>query len=196
MTATATAPATRWRVLAQAVPGTAHALRWRPLLGVAGVLLAAALLARQSDRPADGLLAVSAAALASSVVTGLHDPATRLLAAVPVSRALRRLVRLGLVTTPVLVVWWLITSTVGAVGDARSPVPVLALAAAGVAVAVWLPERYGVLVGSMVPVLWFALGLAAPVESPLSDVAGWWRTDPWPVLAVCLLGVGLAGRQR
>ena len=183
-------------MLVHAVPGTAHALRWRPLVAVSGVLLAAALLSRTSDRPAGALLAVTSAALASAVVAGLHDPASRLVAATPLSRALRRLVRVALVTAPVLGLWSLIVSVVGAPDHLRSPAPLLALAASGVAAAAWAPERYGVLLGSMVPVLWFALGSCRPgtAWSRTSPCGG--ATDPWPVLAVALLAAAPTWRMR
>ena len=146
--------------------------------------------------PRAALLALASAALASSVVAGLHDPASRLLAPVPVSRALRRLVRVALVGVPVLGLWWLLTSVVAATEQTRSPVPLLALAAAGVAATVWTPERYGVLVGSLVPVLWFALGLLPVGDGIVADVALAWRTDAWAVLGLALLATLARGRTR
>lgn len=189
-------PGPRWPAVAQAVPATARAMRWRPFLAVAGVLSLAAVLSRQSERPAGALLALTSAALASSVVAGLHDPAARLLAPVPMSRAIRRLVRVALVVVPVLGLWWLVTTAVAATEQTRSPLPLLALAAAGVAAAVWAPERYAVLLGSLVPVLWFALGLLPAGDGVVTDVALWWRSDPWPVLAVALLAVAPTWRMR
>ena len=188
--------APRWSALALAVPGTARAMRWRPFLALAGVLSLAAVLSRQSDRPAGALLALASAALASSVVAGLHDPASRLLAPVPVSRVLRRLVRVALVGVPALGLWWLLTSVVAATEQTRSPVPLLALAAAGVAATVWAPERYGVLVGSLVPALWFALGLLPVGDGIVADVALAWRTDAWVVLGLALLAALARGRTR
>ncbi len=76
-----------------------------------------------------------------------------------------------------------------------SPGPLLALTAAGVAVAVWSPPHLGVLVGAFVPVLWFALDMTVPGAGIVSDVAGWWHTAPEAVVAVALLAL-VAGRRR
>lgn len=181
--------------LQQAALPTARAIRWAPFLGVSGLLLVVLLLARSADGPVDVVLALASAALASVVVAALHDPAAALLAAVPVSAMQRRVLRLTLVLLPVLAVWWLSTAISDGSPGTASPVPLLALAAAGVAVAVWSPPHLGVLVGAFVPIAWYALDTTVPGSGVLSDVAGWWHTAPGAVLAVALL-VLVAGRRR
>lgn len=181
--------------LGQAVVPTARSLRWAPLAGVTGLLLGVLLLARTAHRPADVVLAVASAALACVVVAALHDPAAALLAAVPVSLMRRRGLRLVLVLLPTLTVWAVLTRVSDSSPGTGSPGPLLALAAAGVAAAVWSPPHRAVLVGASVPLLWFAVDLAVPGARVLSDAAGWWHTAPWTVVAVALL-VLLAGRRR
>jgi hypothetical protein len=181
--------------LAQAALPTSRSIRWSPLAGVAGLLCAVLLVSRTAPRPADVLMAIAAAALASVVVASLHDPAADLLAAVPVSVMQRRLLRLVLVLVPTLLVWGALVVVAPPSLGTTSPGPLLALTAAGVAVGAWAPARRAVLVGASVPVLWFALKMLVPGNGLLVDVAGWWRTDPWPVLAVAL-GALVAGRQR
>lgn len=181
--------------LQQAALPTARAIRWAPLLGVSGLLLVVLLLARSADRPVDLVLALASAALAGVVVAALHDPAAALLAAVPVSAVQRRALRLTLVLPPVLGIWWFSTAISDSSPGTDSPLPLLALAATGVAVAVWSPPHLGVLVGTFVPVVWFALDTTVPGAGVLSDVSGWWHTAPWAVLAVALLALA-AGRRR
>ena len=181
--------------LAQAARPTARAVRWTPLLGVGALLLAVLVLARTSSRPVDLVLAVAAAALACVVVGTLHDPAALLLAAVPVPPMPRRLLRLGLVLVPALVVWAALVRVADASPGAGSPGPLLALVTAGVAVVVWSPPHLGVLAGAFVPLLWFALDRTVPGSGLLSDAAGWWRTDPLPVAALAVVAL-LAGRRR
>jgi hypothetical protein len=181
--------------LAQAALPTSRSIRWSPLAGVAALLVAVLLVARTAQRPADVLMAIAAAALASVVVASSQDPAADLLAAVPVSVMQRRLLRLGLVLVPCLLVWGVLVVVAPASLGATSPGPLLALTAAGVAVGVWSPARRAVLAGASVPVLWFVLDLAVPGDGLLADLAGWWRTDPWPVLVVTL-GALVVGRRR
>lgn len=181
--------------LEQAALPTARAIRWAPLAGVSGLLLVVLLLARASDRPVDLVLALASAALASVVVGALHDPAAALLAAVPVSAMQRRALRLTLVGVPVLGVWWVSTAVSDSSPGTGSPEPLLALAATGVAVAVWSPPHLGVLVGACVPLAWFALDTTVPGAGVVADVAGWWHTASGAVLAVALV-VLVAGRRR
>jgi hypothetical protein len=181
--------------LAQAALPTSRSIRWSPLAGVAGLLLAVLLLSRTAERPAGVLMAIAAAALASVVVASLHDPAADLLAAVPVSVMQRRLLRLVLVLVPTLLAWGALVAVAPPSLGARSLGPLLALTAAGVAAGVWSPARRAVLVGASVPVLWFALDMTVTDDGLLGDAAGWWRTDPWPV-AVVALGALAAGRRR
>lgn len=178
--------------LAQAALPTARAIRWAPAAGLAGVLVATVLLARSSGRPADVVLAIAAAGLAATVVSGLHDPAATLLAAVPVSAMQRRLLRLALLGAPALVVWLLLDALTPA--QASGPGPLLAATACGVAVALWAPQRRAVVLGASTPVVLFALHQLLPAGA-VSDATGWWLTDPWWVLATASV-VCVAGRRR
>ena len=181
--------------LGHAVLPTARSIRWSPLAGVAGLVLAALLLARTASGPADVVLAVASTALACVVVGALHDPAAALLAPVPVSVMQRRLLRLAVVLLPALVVWAALDRVAEASAGTASPGPLLALTATGVAVAVWSPPHLGPVLGASVPVLWFALDMAVPGTGTPADVAGWWHTAPVAVGAVALVVV-IAGRRR
>ena len=178
--------------IAQAALPTARAIRWAPAAALSGVLVAAALLTRSSGRPADVVLAIAAVGLAATVVSGLHDPAGAVLAAVPVSAMQRRLLRLALVGAPVLAVWLLLDAMAPA--QSSGPSPLLAATACGVAVSMWAPQRRAVLLGASTPVALFALHRFLPAGA-VSDVAGWWLTDPWWVLLGATL-VCIAGRRR
>jgi hypothetical protein len=178
--------------LAHAALPTARAMRWAPAVLLAAVLVAATLLARSAGRPADVVLAIAAAGLAATVVSGLHDPADAMLSAVPVSHMQRRLLRLGLLGLPALAVWFLLDSLTTA--RLSGPGPLLALTACGVAVALWAPQRRAVLAGASTPVALFALHQVLP-DGAVSDVVGWWLTEPWWVLAAATL-LCIAGRRR
>jgi hypothetical protein len=178
--------------LTQAAPPTSRAMPWRPLLASAAVTLLVLSLARGSGQSVDAFLAIASAALASLVVAALHDPAASLLAAGPVSAMQRRLLRLVLVTLPVLTLWWTLTLISGATSG---PGPLLALAASGVAVTVWVPPDRGVLLGAGAPMAWYALDQLVPWTGVASDVVGWWRTESWSVTAVAVL-VLIVGRRR
>ena len=178
--------------LVQAALPTARAISWAPAAALAALLLAATALARSADRPADLVLAIAAAGLAATVVSGLHDPAAATLAAVPVSAMQRRLLRLTLLGVPALTVWWLLDRL--AAGGLSGPGPLLALTACGVAVALWAPPRRAVLLGASTPVALFALHQVVP-PGTLADVLAGWLTDPWWVLAGATL-VCVAGRRR
>ena len=82
-----------------------------------------------------------------------------------------------------LTLWWALTLVAGPSSAPHGPGPLLALAASGVAVAVWLPSRRGVLVGASVPMAWYALDQLVPWTGVAADVSGWWRTEPWWVAA-------------
>jgi hypothetical protein len=181
-------------VLGQLALPTVRTMRWWPLAAAGAPVLGLVLIARSADRPADAVLLIGAAALASVVVGALRDDAAVLLEAVPVSTMRRRVVRLALVGVPALLVWWGLVA-VGAPGGAPGTGPLLALAGCGVAVAVWGPQRWAVLAGSAVPVVWFALDRVAAADGALGGVLGWWRTDPWPVVAVAVVAC-IVGRQR
>ena len=185
----------RHRLLVHAARPTARAMTWRPLATVAVLLVLVLALLRGSGQPVHTVLAVAAAALASLVVGALHDPAATLLATVPVSITHRRALRLTLVLLPVLTLWWALTRIAGPSSAQDGPGPLLALAAAGVAVAVWLPSQRGVLVGVGVPMVWYALDQLVPWNGVAADISGWWRTEPWSVTA-CAVLVLVAGRRR
>ena len=179
-------------VLVQAALPTARAVRWAPGAGLAGLLVTAAVLARYAERPADVVLAISAAGLAATVVAGLQDPAAALLEALPVSAMRRRVLRLALVGAPALVVWWVIDAM--STAQLAGPGPLLALTATGVAVAVWAPPRRAVVLGACTPVAVFVLHQVVP-PGTAADVIAWWLTDPWWVLAAATL-LCIAGRRR
>jgi hypothetical protein len=178
-------------VLGQAALPTARTMKWWPLGAVGAPVLGLVLLARSQHRPTEGLLLIGAAALASLAVAALRDDAAALLAPLPVSPMRRRLLRLALVGVPTLLAWWALVA-VGGGGSGTGPF--LALTASGVAVAVWGPAPWQVLAGAAVPVVWIALDRAVGAGM-LGDVLGWWRTDPWPVLALAVAACVL-GRRR
>jgi hypothetical protein len=178
--------------LGQAALPTARTMKWWPLGAVGVPVLGLVLLARSAGRPADGVLLVAAAALASLAVTALRDDAAALLEPVPVSAMRRRVLRLSLVGAPTLVVWWALAAA-GATAAEPGVGPLLALAASGVAVAVWAPVRWRVLAGAALPVVWFALDRVA--TGGVGDVLAWWRTDSWSVLALAVVACAL-GRRR
>jgi hypothetical protein len=180
-------------VLVQAALPTARAIRWVPAGSLAGLLVAAAVLAGSADRPADVLLAIAAAGLAATVVAGLHDPAAALLAAVPVSAMQRRVLRLALVGAPALAVWGLLDSLSSAAPS--GPGRLLALTATGVAVAVWAPPRHAVRLGASTPVVLVTLQQVVPSGTAVAEVVAWWLTDTWWVLAVATV-LCIAGRRR
>lgn len=127
---------------------TARSIFWWPLAVVAACLAVAALLAAASGSPTAGLAGISAAGLAAAVVAGLRDPAAALLSAVPTSVAVRRVRRLALLV-PVEVVAW-----IGAFGLPLGGL--VALTAAGIAVAVWVSGPAGV----AVPLAWVLVARA------------------------------------
>ena len=179
--------------LAQAALPTARTMRWWPLGVVGAPVLGLVLLARSEGRPAAGVLLVAAAALAALAVAALRDDAAVLLEPVPVSAMRRRLLRLALAGVPTLVVWWALGAA-GASSAEPGVGPLLALAASGVAVAVWGPARWRVLAGAAVPAVWFALDRVA-ADGTVGDVLAWWRTDSWVVLGVAV-GACALGRRR
>lgn len=174
-------------VLLQSTAPTARAVRWLPLAGVGVAMLVAATLADSAAGPVETVLLVCTAALAAAAVAALHDPAVTLLAAVPTSLVQRQALRLLLVGVPALVVWTAVAElTSGATVEGLGRL--LALTSTGLAVAVSVhPHARGVLVGASAPAAWFALDRLAPLDGLPGDAAGWWRTDPWPVVAVMLL---------
>lgn len=182
-------------VLAQAVAPTARAVRWYPLPAVAVVLALLAVPTALTDRPADPLFPLAAAALAAVVVSALDDPAAGLLSALPTPVMARRLIRLALVAAPALVVWTLLGGALDASSTATDVAPLLALLSIGVAVAVWTPWARSALVGAAAPVAWFVADRIGADAGWFTDLAGLWHTDPWPVCAAAVLLV-VAGRNR
>ncbi len=180
-------------VLGEAAVPTARTMRWWPLGAVGATVLCLVLVARNQDRSADGVLLVGAAALASLAVAALRDDAAALLEPVPVSPMRRRLLRLTVVGVPTLLAWWALVAVGGGSGSGTGTL--LALAGSGVAVAVWCPARWRVLAGATVPVVWVALDRSVGSSGTLGDVLGWWRTDPWPVLALAVAAC-VVGRRR
>jgi hypothetical protein len=181
--------------LVQAARPTSRAIAWRPSAGIATLLVLVVTAVRGSAPSVEAFLAVASAALAGLVVAALRDPAAGLLEGVPVSAMARRSLRLALVGVPVLSLWWAMTLVAGQPAAPHGPGPLLALAASGVAVAVWWPSQRGVLVGGCVPLAWYALDRLVPWSGAPSDVAGWWRTEPWAVATVAVV-VLVAGRRR
>jgi hypothetical protein len=156
---------------------TVRATPWQPL-GVAAVLVAGVSLTEAyAGQGQPGLLGTTAGTLAAAVVAGLHDPAASLLAAVPTSIAVRRARRLVLLAPAALVVWL-------ALGPGGQVAHVVALAASGVAVAVW----WGTPAGVVVPLAWAA---ASRIEEDL----GIWSEHPWAVTVTAGV-VAWTGRNR
>ena len=179
--------------LVQAALPTARTVRWWPLAVVVVPVTGLVLLARSADRPPGAVLLLGAATLASLVVAALRDDAAVTLEALPVSAARRSALRLTLMGAPVLLVWW----SLMVVADTSRPgtASLLVLAACGVAVALRGATRWSLLAGSAVPVVWFAADRVVGGHGTVGDVLGWWRTDPWPVLAVAVLAC-IAGSRR
>ncbi len=179
--------------LVQAVRPTVRTVRWWPFAAVALPIAALTLLARSEGRPADAVLLLGAAGLASVLVAAVREDAASTLAALPVSAARRRALRLALVGGPVLLAWVALTALADV--DRPGAGTLLALSACGVLVAVRGPQRWAVLAGAAVPAVWFALDRAAAGHGTVGEVLGWWRTDPWPVLALAVAACVL-GRRR
>lgn len=179
--------------LAQAALPTARTIRWWPLAAVLVPTAGLVLLARSEGRPASTVLLLGAAALASVVVTALRDDAEVTVAALPVSLARRRVLRLGLVAGPVLLAWGSLLTLAGT--SRVSTGSLLALTACGVATVVWLPGRWSVLAGAALPAVWFAVDRVSGGRGVLGEVLAWWRTDPWPVVAVAVVACVVGSRR-
>lgn len=131
---------------------TARSISWWPLTVVAALLIVTTTAVEHAGRGQGDFLGVAAAALAAAVVAGLRDPAAALLSAVPTSVAVRRARRLALLAPVELAIW------VAAVD--RSLGGLVALTAAGLAVAVWAPGSAGLAAGVAVPLGWAVLARA------------------------------------
>lgn len=186
-----------WTVVAQAVRPTARAVAWGPLLGVVTALAVITLLARLlADGAGTGPLPMLTVALLAAVsLVGMHDPAHRLLAAVPVGSFARRMLRIALVLVPATVA----LIALGELLPGRPEpllAPGLALLLAGLAVATWTPPDRGLHVAATVPVLWVSLhAIAGPVLGVTAGPLAWWQTHPFVVAGVAACAVVLGGRR-
>jgi hypothetical protein len=186
---------TMMRAEVRAVVPTARAISWSPLVAAVACLLGVAALTRVGDGRPGGLELMAVSTLAAAVVLTLHDPAARLLAAVPVSAMARRLTRLCLALVPAAVAWLLADAVMP--GDTASLADgAAALVLTGLAVATWLPAERDARVAAVVPPAWVVLHLVMGEGSnPLADAAGWWATQPLPVAALALVLI-VSGRHR
>lgn len=160
------------------IPYTARATSWWALAVVSGFLCSVSVLAVSLDSWPAGQLGVVAAAVAASLVAGLHDPAAALLAASPTSSARRRARRL-LLLAPVALVVWLLYVGVGRLLDDSvgwSLGAVVALAATGVAVEAWFSLEAGV----AVPIAWFVASWVGG-SSDYAEILFAWEHHPWIV---------------
>jgi hypothetical protein len=190
-------------VLRSTVPAwvrpTLRVTPWTPLLAGATVLVAAGSVVRLAGGPLAGLTRLAAAGLAAAVVAGLHDPAHDLLAAVPVGPGRRRLHRLLLLVPAMLIAWVALTALADLASsgeDGEWPLgAVLALAAAGVAVAVWAPEGARPGAGVAAPLAWVAADQMAAGDGVVAEAAAAWHTAPWPVAALASVAVAAGWRR-
>jgi hypothetical protein len=160
----------------------------------AAVLLALSALLHAQEAPSPTVLSLGAGAMAAAMVHALGDPAAALLAAVPVSRAARRLLRLASAALVAVPLWLLATYLLP--GDGTALGPLVALVAVGLAVATWLPVDRPVTVAAGVPLLWVVLGeVLGDADGPVGHVALAWSDQP---LAVAAVGAVLfvLGRHR
>jgi len=186
------AAAASWR---EAVRPTARAVVWPPMVGVAGGLVVLAFLYRDLEAASRTLLGMGAGALAATVVFSLRDPAAVLLAAVPVPRLARRLLRLAVVGVVAAPAWLLITLVLPSSGTGTGPASLLALISAGLAAATWLPSDDDIAVAAAVPLLWVTLSEILALGSGALATAALWNTHPWWVVAGCA-ALTVLGRHR
>ncbi len=182
------------KVLVHALVPTARAVTWTPLFVATAGLLALAALLRAQDATSPAVLSLGAGTTAAAVVYALRDPAAALLAAVPVSGARRRLLRLGLAGCVAVPLWLFVTSALPGAGTALAPLA--ALAATGLAVATWLPSEGQATLAASVPLVWVAVGeLFKDLDGPLHVLTRAWSSHSFSVVALGLVLVVL-GRQR
>lgn len=183
------------RAQVQALAPTTRAISWSPLAAAVACLLCVAGVERFVDGRPGGLTPMAVATLSAAVVMSLHDPAARLLAAVPVSALARRLTRLGLAVVPAAAAWLLVDALVPSDSMALAD-SAAALVLAGLAVATWLPPERDARVAATIPPAWVVLHLVSGgAAGPVGEVAGRWATDPLPVAAVALVLI-VTGRHR
>jgi hypothetical protein len=187
-----------WPAVAQAVRPTARAVTWGPLLGVAtGLVLMAgtARLVAGSDGTAGPVPMLATGLVAAATLEGLHDPAGRLLAAVPVSTFVRALIRITLTLAPAAVA----LLALSAILPGRTTpmlLPGLALVLSGLGVATWSPPEHEIHLAASIPVLWVLLHLASRAAFSVGDgPLAWWHTDPLLVGAAALCLVVLGSRR-
>lgn len=181
-----------------AVP-TVRATPVTPLFAATAVFLVVGALVELSGAPVGRLLALAAAGAAAALVAGLHDPAAALLEAMPTSAARRRAHRLALLVPLAAALWLGLLATAHLADDWTSgwPLgPVTALAAVGVAVAVWAPPGSQAMWGAAAPMAWFALAQVAGTPSGWSeDALALWQTHPWTVTAAAVAAITLGARR-
>lgn len=178
---------------------TVRATPLAPLAVAAGTFLLIGALIRLADGSPEPFLPLVAAGMAAALVGGLHDPAAALLAAVPVSPARRRAHRLAVLLPVGLLLWAALLAAAHLAApswEAGWPFgPVTALAATGVAVAVWAPAEARAAWGAAAPMLWFALGRVVAVDGPVATAVSAWETHSRVVLAAALTAIALGGRR-
>jgi hypothetical protein len=181
-------------VLARAAVPSLRTVTWTPIVVASAVLLALSALLRAQDAPSQAVLSLGAGAMAAAMVHALGDQAAALLAAVPVSRAARRLLRIGSAALVAVPLWLLATYLLPGAGTALAQLG--ALVVVGLAVATWLPFDRPVTVAAGVPLLWVALGeVLGDADGPIGRVALVWNDQPLAVAAVGAL-LFVLGRHR
>ena len=185
------------RVPAWAAP-TVRATPLTPLVAATAVFLVVGALVELSGEPAGRLLALAAAGAAAALVAGLHDPAAALLEAVPTSASSRRAHRLALLVPLAAVLWLGLLGAAHLADDWTSgwPLgPVSALAAVGIAVAVWAPAGSQAAWGAAAPMAWFALAHVVTPSGSAEGALALWQTHPWTVTAAAVAAITLGARR-
>lgn len=181
-------------VLLRAAPPTARATAWTPLMVLGLALMLVAGLFRLRDSASEAVVHMGGAVIAAALVLALRDPADGLLAAVPVARLTRRLLRLALVTLVAVPVWFAVALLLPGAGLGLAPL--VALTACGVALATWLPIERDALQAAALPLAWATAGeLLGGAGGAVGTVADLWVRHPWPVAGAAAVLV-LLGRRR
>jgi hypothetical protein len=177
----------------QAVLPTARSMAWTPVAVTVVGLVVVATLVRLSGREAPLVLTLGIGTVAALGVFALRDPASALLAAVPVSAWRRRWLRLGWVVVVVLPTWLVVAAVLPGPGAALPAL--LALTSSALAVAVWLPGDDPGRAAAL-PMAWAAAAaLLGGVGGPVAEVATWWVDHPWSVTGAAALALA-AGWSR